>query len=125
MVDDSIVRGTTTPHVVGLLRKGGAKEVHMRVCAPPIKHPCFMGVDMAARRELLAANKTVPEIEDMIGADSLGYLSVEGLLKVVGGSKGGFCDACFTGNYPVPIQLELTKLVLENGSRRSTRQEAT
>ena len=125
VVDDSIVRGTTTPHVVGLLRKGGAKEVHMRVCAPPIKHPCFMGVDMASRRELLAANKTVPEIEDMIGADSLGYLSVEGLLKVVGGSKGGFCDACFTGNYPVPIQLELTKLVLENGSRRSNRQEAT
>ena len=113
VVDDSIVRGTTTPHVVNLLRKAGAKEVHMRVCAPPIKHPCFMGVDMASREELLAANKTLDEIRSFIGADSLGYLSVQGLMKVVGGSDGGFCDACFTGNYPVPIQLELTKLSLE------------
>ena len=111
VVDDSIVRGTTTPHVVNLLRKGGAKEIHMRVCAPPIKHPCFMGVDMASREELLAANKTEAEIRDLIGADSLGYLSVKGLLKVVGGTDGGFCDACFTGNYPVPVQLELSKLV--------------
>ena len=113
VVDDSIVRGTTTPHVVNLLRKAGAKEVHMRVCAPPIKHPCFMGVDMASREELLAANKSLDEIRSFIGADSLGYLSVQGLMKVVGGSDGGFCDACFTGNYPVPIQLELTKLSLE------------
>ncbi|MCH7736063.1 MAG: amidophosphoribosyltransferase [Chloroflexi bacterium] len=113
VVDDSIVRGTTTPHVVNLLRKGGAKEVHMRVCAPPIKHPCFMGVDMATRDELLAANNSLEEIRVMVGADSLGYLSVEGLMKVVGGSSGGFCDACFTGNYPVPVQLELTKLALE------------
>ena len=112
VVDDSIVRGTTTPHVVNLLRKGGAKEVHMRVCAPPIKHPCFMGVDMAARHELLAANNTLDEIRDLINADSLGYLSVKGLMKVVGGTDGGFCDACFTGNYPVPVQLELTKLAL-------------
>ena len=114
VVDDSIVRGTTTPHVVNLLRKGGAKEVHMRVCAPPIKHPCFMGVDMATREELLAANNSLEEIRTIIGADSLGYLSVEGLMKVVGGSNGGFCDACFTGNYPVPVQLELTKLALEH-----------
>ena len=113
VVDDSIVRGTTTPHVVNLLRKGGAKEVHMRVCAPPIKHPCFMGVDMASREELLAANNTLEEIRTIVGADTLGYLSVEGLLEVVGGTKGGFCDACFTGNYPVPVQLELSKLALE------------
>ena len=113
VVDDSIVRGTTTPHVVGLLRKAGAAEVHMRVCAPPIKHPCHMGVDMASRHELLAANKSIEEIRLLIGADSLGYLGVEGLMKVVGGTNGGFCDACFTGNYPVPVQLELTKLVLE------------
>ena len=112
VVDDSIVRGTTTPHVVNLLRKGGAKEVHMRVCAPPIKHPCFMGVDMASREELLAANNTLEDIRTIIGADTLGYLSVEGLLEVVGGTKGGFCDACFTGNYPVPVQLELSKLAL-------------
>ena len=114
VVDDSIVRGTTTPHVVGLLRKAGAREVHMRVCAPPIKHPCFMGVDMASREELIAAMKSVPEIQQMIGVDSLGYLSVKGLMQVVGGSGGGFCDACFTGNYPIPVQLDLGKLVLEN-----------
>ena len=113
VVDDSIVRGTTTPHVVNLLRKGGAKEVHMRVCAPPIKHPCFMGVDMASRDELLAANNTLEQIREIVGADSLGYLTVEGLMKVVGGTNGGFCDACFTGNYPVPIQLELSKFALE------------
>ena len=113
VVDDSIVRGTTTPHVVNLLRRAGATEVHMRVCAPPIRHPCFMGVDMASRRELLAANNTVPEIRQFIGADTLGYLSVGGLMKVVGGTKGGFCDACFTGNYPVPVQLDLDKLVLK------------
>ncbi len=112
VVDDSIVRGTTTPHVVNLLRKGGATEVHMRVCAPPIKHPCFMGVDMASREELLAANNTLEDIRTIVGADTLGYLSVEGLLEVVGGTKGGFCDACFTGNYPVPVQLELSKLAL-------------
>ena len=112
VVDDSIVRGTTTPHVVNLLKKGGAKEVHMRVCAPPIKHPCFMGVDMASREELLAANNTLEDIRTIVGADTLGYLSVEGLLEVVGGTKGGFCDACFTGNYPVPVQLELSKLAL-------------
>ena len=121
VVDDSIVRGTTTPHVVGLLRKAGAKEVHMRVCAPPIKHPCYMGVDMASQGELIAANKSVEEIRRIIGANSLGYLSVKGLMKVAGGSNGasngGFCDACFTGNYPVPVQLELSKLVLEDGGQ--------
>ena len=116
VVDDSIVRGTTTPHVVNLLRKAGAKEVHMRVCAPPIQHPCYMGVDIPSRQELIAANKSVGEIRQLIDADSLGYLSVEGLMKVAGGAKGGFCDACFTGNYPVPVQLELTKLVLEQPS---------
>ena len=120
MVDDSIVRGTTTPHVVSLLRKAGALEVHMRVCAPPIRHPCHLGVDMATRGELLAANKSEKEICRFIGADTLGYLSVRGLLKVVGGSKGGFCDACFTGNYPIPVQLEMDKLVLEHPQDSST-----
>ena len=119
MVDDSIVRGTTTPYVVGLLRKAGAREVHMRVCAPPIRHPCYLGVDMATRRELLAANKSVEEIRQFIDADSLGYLSVKGLLEVVGGSQGGFCDACFTGNYPIPVQLEMDKLVLEHAEGSS------
>lgn len=114
VVDDSIVRGTTTPHVVGLLRKAGATEIHVRVCAPPIKYPCYMGVDMASQDELVAANTDVEGIRRMTGADSLGYLSVEGLMQVVGGESGGFCDACFTGNYPVPVQLQLTKLSLED-----------
>lgn len=116
VVDDSIVRGTTTPHVVELLRRAGAAEVHLRVCAPPIKHPCYLGVDMATRRELIAANKTIPEIREMTGADSLGYLSVRGLMDLAHGQKGGFCDACFTGNYPVPVQLELTKQSLERAA---------
>ncbi len=115
VVDDSIVRGTTTPHVVSLLRRAGAVEVHMRVCAPPIRWPCHLGVDMASRGELIAANKSIEEIRQFIGADSLGYLSIPGLMETVGGSEGGFCNACFTGNYPIPVQLELDKLVLERG----------
>jgi len=114
VVDDSIVRGTTTPHVVNMLRNAGASQVHMRVCAPPIRFPCHFGIDMATRRELIAANLSVDEIRQFIGADSLGYLSVEGLLKAVGGSQDSFCTACFTGKYPIPVQLEMDKLALEN-----------
>ena len=114
IVDDSIVRGTTTPHVVGMVRKAGATEVHMRVCAPPIRFPCHFGVDMATRRELLAANLSEEEIRQFIGADTLGYLSVEGLLKTVGGNLNTFCAACFTGQYPIPVQLEMDKLALEH-----------
>ncbi len=113
VVDDSIVRGTTTPRVVRLLRRAGAKEIHMRVCAPPIRWSCHFGVDMATRRELIAANMSVEEIRDFIGVDSLGYLSEEGLLDVVGGQSNGFCHACFSGSYPIPIQLEMDKMVLE------------
>jgi amidophosphoribosyltransferase len=113
VVDDSIVRGTTTPSVVKLLRKAGAKEVHMRICAPPIKFPCFFGVDMATRRELIAAQKSIPEICEFIGADSLGYLSINGLLKAVGLPRENFCLACFIGEYPIPVQLEMDKLALE------------
>jgi amidophosphoribosyltransferase len=113
LVDDSIVRGTTTPKVINLLRKAGAKEVHMRVCAPPIRHPCFFGVDMASRWELIAAHKTVDEVKDFIGADSLGYISIAGLVKSVGLPKDNFCMACFTGDYPIPVQLEMDKLALE------------
>lgn len=113
VVDDSIVRGTTTPHVVDLLRKAGATEIHLRVCAPPIKHPCYLGVDMATREELIAANKSVDEIRVLTGADTLGYLSVSGLLGVARGEQqSGFCDACFTGRYPVPVQLNFSKLAL-------------
>jgi amidophosphoribosyltransferase len=113
VVDDSIVRGTTTPQVISLLRRAGATEVHMCICAPPIRHPCFFGVDMATRQELIAARKTVPEIAKAIGADSLGYLSIEGLIQAVDLPRENFCLACFTGEYPVPVQLEMDKLALE------------
>jgi len=113
VVDDSIVRGTTTPQVVRLLRRAGAKEVHMRICAPPIRYPCFFGVDMATRWELIAARKTIPEIRDFIGADSLGYLSIDGLIGAVALPRDIFCLACFTGDYPIPVQLEMDKLALE------------
>ena len=113
VVDDSIVRGTTTPHVVKLLKRGGAKEIHFRICAPPIISPCHFGVDMATKDELLASNMTVDEICAFIGADSLGYLSHEGLVKSVAGQKNQYCMGCFTGSYPIPVQLEMDKLVLE------------
>jgi len=113
VVDDSIVRGTTTPKVVNLLKRAGAKEIHMRICAPPIRYPCFFGVDMATRQELIASRKTIPEIRDFIGADSLGYLSIDGLIKAVALPKDNFCMACFTGDYPIPVQLEMDKLALE------------
>jgi amidophosphoribosyltransferase len=113
VVDDSIVRGTTTPRVVSMLRRAGAKEVHMRICSPPIRHPCFFGVDMATRWELIAAQKTVPQIKEAIGADSLGYLSLDGLVKAISLPKSHFCLACFSGDYPIPVQLEMDKLALE------------
>lgn len=113
VVDDSIVRGTTTPKVVDLLRRAGAAEIHMRVCAPPLRYPCFLGVDMATRGELIAAHKSVEEIRALVGADSLGYLSVEGLLKALELPRDRFCMACFTGDYPMPVQLEMDKLALE------------
>jgi amidophosphoribosyltransferase len=113
VVDDSIVRGTTTPKVVAMLKRAGAREVHLRICAPPIRHPCFFGVDMATRWELIAAQKTIPEIRDIIGADSLGYISIDGLIEAIDLPKDIFCLACFTGEYPTPVQLEMDKLALE------------
>lgn len=113
LVDDSIVRGTTTPKVIKLIRKAGAREVHMRICAPPIRFPCFFGVDMATRWELIAAQKSISEIRDFIGADSLGYLSIEGLVKAVALPGDGFCLACFNGEYPIPVQIQMDKLSLE------------
>ena len=113
VVDDSIVRGTTTPRIVSLLRKAGTREVHMRICAPPIRHPCFFGIDLATRAELIAAQRSIPEIAEFIGADSLGYLSVDGLIQAVGLPRELFCLACFTGEYPIPVQLEMDKLALE------------
>ncbi|MBN1367619.1 MAG: amidophosphoribosyltransferase [Dehalococcoidales bacterium] len=119
VVDDSIVRGTTTPKVIRMLRRAGVKEVHLRICAPPIISPCFFGVDMATRWELIAAQKTVPQIKNFIGADSLGYLSLDGLIRAVGQPRENFCTACFTGEYPVPVQLQMDKLALETRAKKA------
>jgi amidophosphoribosyltransferase len=100
VVDDSIVRGTTTPRIVSLVREAGAREVHVRITSPPIISPCYLGVDMATRDELIAANLTVPEICTKIGADSLGYLSKEGLLAAVGRERKEMCLGCLTREYP-------------------------
>jgi len=106
LIDDSIVRGTTAGPIVRLLREGGARAVHVRVCSPPVRHPCFMGVDMATYDELIAHSKTVDEICAYIGADSLAYLSHEGMMAAVrtgADGQGGYCSACFTGEYPIPL----------------------
>jgi amidophosphoribosyltransferase len=107
LVDDSIVRGNTSGPLVTLLREGGAKEVHLRVSSPPIRHPCFMGIDMATYKQLIAHRMDVPAICEQIGADSLEYLSLAGLLEAVqfgvDRPESGHCNACFSGNYPVAI----------------------
>ncbi len=99
MIDDSIVRGTTSDQIVAMLRNAGAKEVHMRVSSPPFRHPCYFGIDIPNEEQLIAHNRTVEEICKLIGADSLGYLPIESLIEMSGGRK--ICDACFSGNYPI------------------------
>jgi len=102
VVDDSIVRGTTSKKLIRILRQlGGAKEVHFRVASPPMRWPCFYGIDMPTRKEFVATDKNIGEIKDFLDVDSLGYLSLEGMLKAAGASGGGFCTACFSGNYPI------------------------
>ncbi len=114
VVDDSIVRGTTTRAMVQMLRAAGATEVHLRVSSPPYRWPCFYGMDTGERGELLAANLTVEEIRDYLNVDSLSYLSLENLLEATGAVNAGFCDACLTGTYPTEIPVSLTpKHVLE------------
>jgi amidophosphoribosyltransferase len=102
VVDDSIVRGNTTRQIVQMLRDAGALEVHMRISAPPIKHPCFYGIDMSEREEMIAHGRTPDEVGAELGVDSLAYLSLEGVYEAVQGDRGRHCDACFTGEYPLP-----------------------
>ena len=113
LVDDSIVRATTTKQIVRLLFENGATEVHVRITAPPIKHPCFYGIDMASRGELAAAKWSVEEICEHIGATSLGYLSPEGVVNAVGKPRNQFCLACFTGEYPIPVPDQVQKDLFE------------
>lgn len=112
VVDDSIVRGTTSRTRLGMLREAGAKEIHLRISSPPIRHPCFFGIDFPTASELVAHNRTVEQVRDFIGVDSLGYLSAEGLLSAVD-SPGDFCSACFTGRYPCEITEAVDKLGME------------
>ena len=114
VIDDSIVRGVTTRQVVQALREAGATEVHMRITSPPIRWPCFYGIDMSTRQELLASDLSVDDVRQFIGADSLAYLSLDALVEATGSDKAGYCRACFDGEYPIPIpERTPTKLLLE------------
>ena len=115
VVDDSIVRGTTTGPIVAMLRRAGAREVHVRIHSPQMKYPCYMGVDTGRRSELVAATHTLDEIRRGIGADSLGYLSQAGLEAAVGRGEGRHCTACFDGHYPTDVPLDVDKFALERG----------
>jgi amidophosphoribosyltransferase len=103
LVDDSIVRGTTSRKIVRMVRAAGAREVHVRISCPPTVSPCFYGIDTPRKSELIAATHTLEEIRTFLGADSLGYLSLEGLLSAVGTRRNGYCTSCYTGHYPVPF----------------------
>ena len=108
LVDDSIVRGTTSKKIVEMMRGAGATEVHMRISSPPTAHPCFYGIDTPERKKLLAANYSIDEMRDFIGADSLAFVSIDGLYRAVGlpgrdNRRPQYCDACFTGDYPTAL----------------------
>ncbi len=114
VVDDSIVRGNTTRQIIGMLRDAGAAEVHLRISAPPIRNPCHYGIDMSTREEMIAHDRTVEEIAAELGADSLAYLSLEGVYDAVGTPRDVHCDACFTGDYPLGDDGEISgKFALE------------
>jgi amidophosphoribosyltransferase len=106
VVDDSIVRGTTSREIVNLLRKAKAKEVYLAITCPPLRFPCVYGIDMMTRGEFIAKKYSVEKIREIIGADKLVYQTIEGLLNGVGGGRRDFCTACFTGNYPTKIKKE-------------------
>jgi amidophosphoribosyltransferase len=110
LVDDSIVRGTTSRKIVAMMREAGAKEVHMRISCPPTISPCYYGVDTPTREELIASMNTPAEVCKYLGADSLGYLSLTGLRQAVNDTEGNFCTSCYTGNYPTDlVQLEVAR----------------
>jgi amidophosphoribosyltransferase len=101
VVDDSIVRGNTTRQIVGMLREAGAREVHMRVSAPPIRHPCHYGIDMSTAQEMVAHERSVEDVARELGCDSLAYLSLEGVYEAIRSTRATHCDACFSGDYPL------------------------
>jgi amidophosphoribosyltransferase len=101
VVDDSIVRGNTTRQIVRMLKDAGASEVHLRISSPPIRHPCHYGIDMSTREEMIAHGREAADIARELGADSLAYLSLDGVYEAIGSSRATHCDACFTGEYPL------------------------
>src|SRR5262249_55633416 len=109
VVDDSIVRGNTTRKIVAMLREAGAAEVHLRISSPPIAWPCFYGIDMPTRTELVAANLDLAGITASVGATSLAYLSLAGLQRARGRPADGYCRACATGDYPIPVPEDAVK----------------
>lgn len=115
IIDDSIVRGTTVDRIVTMLREAGAKEVHMRISSPPFMWPCYYGTDIPSRGELIACNHTVEEIRQLSGADSLGYLPADSLREMLRNAPFGFCDACFSGNYPAEITKKTFKGKVRGG----------
>lgn len=115
LIDDSIVRGTTCKRIITMLRDIGVREIHMRISSPKVKHPCFYGIDYGTSKELVADKKSTKEIAEMIGADSLAYISLDSLRESVGHDKANCCDACFSGNYPIPIESRHSKLSFEYG----------
>jgi amidophosphoribosyltransferase len=119
VIDDSIVRGTTARARVVNLREAGAKEVHMRVSCPPHRFACHYGIDFPDPEKLIANQKTMPEICEYLGVDSLGYLDVEGMIRATGKDPNSFCLACFNGNYPLPVDPELDKYIMEKRGNRS------
>jgi len=123
VVDDSLVRGTTSRKIVAMIRAAGASEVHMRICSPPTISPCYYGIDTPTREELVGASHSVEEIRRFIGADTLAYLSEEGLYAFLNGSPRDFCDACFTGRYPIEVTpgSEPRQLHLFNAIERAAR----
>ena len=103
VVDDSIVRGNTQRALVRMLREAGAKEIHVRISSPPVKWPCFYGIDFATRAELIANGLNMDEIRDNLGADSLGYISLDGMVEATQQKRSQLCTACFSGEYPIPV----------------------
>lgn len=122
VVDDSIVRGTTSSALVRLIRDAGAKEVHLRIASPPLRHPCYYGIDIPNRDELIASSRTVEEIRRYVGADSLAYLSFDGLYRAVG-ARERHCDACFSGNYRVPVEAGIEEKTAFEPSGAATAEE--
>ncbi len=113
VVEDSVVRGTTTRGKMQSLRDAGAKEIHLRVASPPIRHPCYYGIDFPRREELIASEREIEDIRRFLGVDSLAYLSLEGMLSCVQGCSGNYCTACFSGEYPIPIDADFEKSIFE------------